>query len=189
PDDDFVLPEGECRLDTVSVLPRRRAHRVPHREGGIAQRILQVRPHQPRLVPQLRRIREVLPLAASTHAEVPARGGRGVSGLPDPTRLFHERSFSRSSLFTSSGLARPRLFFITWPTRKVNACVFPARTSDTGSGCSVRTSSTRRPSDTSSLICATPRSPTINSGRRPWASISPRISFAVRPLIAPRSIS
>ena len=82
PDDDFVLPEGECRLDTVSVLPRRRAHRVPHREGGIAQRILQVRPHQPRLVLQLRRIREVLPLAASTHAEVPARGGRGVSGLP-----------------------------------------------------------------------------------------------------------
>src|SRR5665647_788694 len=49
-------------------------------------------------------------------------------------------SSSVSSLFNSPGSAHPRVFFMSWPMRKLNAPFFPFRKSSTAAGCSERTS-------------------------------------------------
>ena len=81
-DDDFVPTEGERGLHPIPILPWRRAYRLPHHAAGTLQHVLQMCAHQPGLVLQLCIIREVLPLTASAHAEVPALRDRGVGGFP-----------------------------------------------------------------------------------------------------------
>ena len=58
----------------------------------------------------------------------------GQGDEADTGRDGHELNFFRRSSFTSFGLARPSVSFITWPTKKPSSPSLPARYDSTWPG-------------------------------------------------------
>lgn len=89
---------------------------------------------------------------------------------------------------TEMGLARPRVAFITWPTRKVSACSLPALKSTTACLFDAITSLTAASTAALSSIRVRPRRAAVSRAAPPVRNISSKTFLAAGPVTAPSSI-
>src|SRR5262249_56768690 len=111
--------------------------------------------------------------------------------LGDALRFDHAVSSRKrfTAALTPAGSAFPAVAFITWPTRKPNVFVLPARYSATVAACPASVSWTIRSIAAWSPIFASPSASTIACARRPVPYIFSKTSFATGPVMVPLSTS